>query len=137
MPEIGRINHIQGTDQKLDNGGANAVTAAQTKSGYTHSEASHAPSNAQKNSDITKSEIETKLTGELSSHSHAGGSGDMAKAVYDPDAAGDIAEAQLQLNYPTHSNANDHAHNTDTDLDSTFKASLKNTDNHTNGSTNK
>jgi len=32
---------------------------------------SHAPSNAQKNSDITKAEIEAKLTGELTSHTHA------------------------------------------------------------------
>jgi hypothetical protein len=31
--------------------------------------------NAQKNSDITKAEIEAKLTGEISSHSHAGGGG--------------------------------------------------------------
>jgi hypothetical protein len=31
---------------------------------------SHAPDNAQKNSDILKSEIEAKLTGELSSHTH-------------------------------------------------------------------
>jgi len=76
-------------------------------------------------------------SGQTSLHSHAGGSGDMTKAVYDPDADGDIAEAQLQLNYPTHSNANDHAYNTDTDLDATFEASLKNTDNHTSGSTNK
>jgi len=30
----------------------------------------HAPSNAQKNSDITKAEIEAKLTGVISSHSH-------------------------------------------------------------------
>src|SRR3990167_8592254 len=73
-----------------------------------HVTASHAPANAQKNSDILKAEIETILTGELTSHSHAGGSGDMTKAVYDPDADGDIAEAQLQLDYPTHSNATDH-----------------------------
>jgi hypothetical protein len=45
----------------------------------THSQSAHAPSNAQKNSDITKAEIEAKLTGQISSHSHAGG------------AAGDIA----------------------------------------------
>ena len=37
----------------------------------THAGSSHAPSNAQKNSDITKAEIEEKLTGELTSHSHA------------------------------------------------------------------
>jgi hypothetical protein len=38
---------------------------------YTHSQSTHAPANAQKNSDITKAEIEAKLTGEISSHSHA------------------------------------------------------------------
>lgn len=41
----------------------------------THITAVHAPSNAQKNSDITKGEIEAKLTGEISSHTHAGGGG--------------------------------------------------------------
>lgn len=39
----------------------------------THIAAAHAPSNAQKNSDITLAEIEAKLTGVISSHSHAGG----------------------------------------------------------------
>lgn len=38
---------------------------------YEHSQSTHAPSNAQKNSDITKAEIEAKLTGEISSHSHS------------------------------------------------------------------
>jgi hypothetical protein len=70
------LDHTQGTDLGLDSGGANAVTAAQTKTAYTHSQASHAPSNAQKNSDITKEEIEAKLTGTISSHSHAGGGGE-------------------------------------------------------------
>jgi len=37
----------------------------------THIAQAHAPSNAQKNSDITKAEIEAKLTGAISSHSHA------------------------------------------------------------------
>lgn len=37
---------------------------------YTHSQSAHAPANAQKNSDITKSEIEAKLTGTITSHSH-------------------------------------------------------------------
>ena len=41
------------------------------KTAYDHSQSAHAPSNAQKNSDITKGEIEAKLTGEISSHSHA------------------------------------------------------------------
>lgn len=39
----------------------------------SHSVSSHAPTNAQKNSDITKAEIEAKLTGEITSHTHAGG----------------------------------------------------------------
>lgn len=37
---------------------------------YNHSQASHAPANAQKNSDITKAEIEAKLTGAITSHTH-------------------------------------------------------------------
>jgi hypothetical protein len=47
----------------------------------THVGSSHAPANAQKNSDITKSEIEAVLTGEISSHSHAGGSGGLGYAI--------------------------------------------------------
>lgn len=38
---------------------------------YTHSQSAHAPANAQKNSDITKSEIEAKLTGDITSHTHS------------------------------------------------------------------
>jgi hypothetical protein len=39
-------------------------------SAYTHSTSTHAPSNAQKNSDITKAEIEAKLTGTITTHTH-------------------------------------------------------------------
>ena len=38
-----------------------------------HVTSPHAPSNAQLNADITKAEIEAKLTGAITSHSHAGG----------------------------------------------------------------
>ena len=38
---------------------------------YTHSRSAHAPSNAQKNSDITKAEIEAKLTGNITTHTHS------------------------------------------------------------------
>ena len=38
---------------------------------YTHSQSAHAPSTAQKNSDITKAEIEAKLTGDVTSHTHS------------------------------------------------------------------
>jgi hypothetical protein len=41
------------------------------KIAYDHSQTAHAPSNAQKNSDITKAEIEAKLTGTITSHSHS------------------------------------------------------------------
>jgi len=41
-----------------------------------HVVAAHAPSDAQKNSDITKAEIEAKLTGVITSHSHSGGGSD-------------------------------------------------------------
>ena len=40
----------------------------------SHVVSAHAPANAQKNSDITKAEIEAKLTGVIASHSHSGGS---------------------------------------------------------------
>ena len=55
---------------------------------YTHSQAAHAPSNAQKNSDITKAEIEAKLTGTITTHTHkyagsssAGGAATSAEKV--------------------------------------------------------
>lgn len=41
------------------------------KIAYDHSQTTHAPSNAQKNSDITKTEIEAKLTGTITSHTHS------------------------------------------------------------------
>ena len=39
-------------------------------SAYVHSQSIHAPVNAQKNSDITKAEIEAKLTGNITTHTH-------------------------------------------------------------------
>lgn len=41
------------------------------KTAYDHSQAAHAPTTAQKNSDITKAEIEAKLTGSITTHTHA------------------------------------------------------------------
>lgn len=41
------------------------------KTAYDHSQVAHAPATAQKNSDITKAEIEAKLIGAITSHSHA------------------------------------------------------------------
>jgi hypothetical protein len=45
-----------------------------------HVTSAHAPSNAQKNSDILKSEIEAVLTGVISTHSHAATAGDISLA---------------------------------------------------------
>jgi len=60
----------------LDEGvvlGETASTAGRgdhVKAAYDYSQEVHAPADAQKNSNITKAEIEAKLTGELTSHSH-------------------------------------------------------------------
>ncbi|AOT70679.1 hypothetical protein [Geosporobacter ferrireducens] len=55
------VSHVSSTDRSSWN------------TAKTHSDSSHAPVNAQKNSDITKAEIEAKLTGVITSHSHASG----------------------------------------------------------------
>ena len=89
--------HILTTKQavSIEQGGTGATTAAaaltnlgaapashgthvsdtnltQWNAAYSHSTSTHAPSNAQKNSDITKAEIEAKLTGTITSHNHNG-----------------------------------------------------------------
>jgi len=46
-----------------------------------HVTSAHAPANAQKNSDILKAEIEAKLTGEISPHTHAGGGAPIGYAI--------------------------------------------------------
>ena len=51
------------------------------KTAYDHSQSAHAPSNAQKNSDITKAEIEAKLTGEITTHTHPAGVGVLATVL--------------------------------------------------------
>jgi hypothetical protein len=56
---------------------SNALNGKETANSniQAHVTSAHAPSNAQKNSDILKSEIEAKLTGAISTHSHAAGLG--------------------------------------------------------------
>lgn len=55
-------------------GGSGLTTeqVQQLQQAHTHSTSTHAPVNAQKNSDITKEEIEAKLTGEIVTHTHPG-----------------------------------------------------------------
>lgn len=62
------VNH--GMHLTLGNTQNNAYRGDYGNAAYQHSQADHAPSDAQKNSDITKAEIEAKLTGTITSHSH-------------------------------------------------------------------
>ena len=61
---------------------------------YNHSQTAHAPSNAQKNSDITKAEIEAKLVGNITTHNHDTYALDSAviKAV---DYTGGISDVEI------------------------------------------
>ena len=67
---------IKGSFEKVNGKGlsTNDLTddlKANYDSAYEHSQSAHAPSNAQKNSDITKAEIEAKLTGNITTHTHS------------------------------------------------------------------
>ena len=59
------------TALKLGTSSTTAFRGDQGLTAYNHSQAAHAPSNAQKNSDITQEEIEAKLTGAITSHNHS------------------------------------------------------------------
>lgn len=65
-----KANSSHGTHLTLGTGSGNAYRGDYGNTAYTHSQAAHAPSNAQKNSDITKAEIEAKLTGNITTHTH-------------------------------------------------------------------
>ena len=66
----GKAASSHGTHLTLGTGSGNAYYGDKGNTAYAHSQAAHAPSNAQKNSDITKAEIEAKLTGDITSHNH-------------------------------------------------------------------
>lgn len=74
---------------------SNATAAG--AAGDAHAGTSHAPANAQKNSDITKEEIEAKLTGPISSHSHAGGGGGGGLTVEEVTTDTAIANGKLYI----------------------------------------
>ena len=71
LSEIGAAPASHGTHLTLGTSSSNAYRGDYGNTAYTHSQAAHAPSNAQKNSDITKAEIEAKLTGNITSHTHS------------------------------------------------------------------
>jgi len=66
------LDHSHSNKSTLDS--IQEALTTSLKSGYdgavTHAGSAHAPSGAQVNADITKSEIEAKLTGEITSHTH-------------------------------------------------------------------
>ena len=67
--EIGRkVDRIDG--KSLSTNDLTNELKANYDAAYTHSTSAHAPSNAQANADITKAEIEAKLTGDITSHTH-------------------------------------------------------------------
>lgn len=68
--EIATVNNIP-AGLSLGETSSTAYRGDRGKVAYDHSQSAHAPSTAQKNSDITRAEIEAKLTGQVSTHSHA------------------------------------------------------------------
>lgn len=95
-----------------------------------HADSAHAPSTAQKNSDITKAEIEAKLTGTLTSHLHAklatartiSLTGDVSGST-SFDGSGNVSiEAAVANDSHTHSTyaATSHTHSTYLDKDLGF-----------------
>lgn len=83
----GKANKEHGTHLELGTTSSTAFRGDYGNTAYNHSKAAHAPSNAQKNSDITKAEIEAKLTGNITSHTHS----------YLPTSGGTIT-GSLQVN---------------------------------------
>lgn len=63
---------IGGGGLELGETSATAYRGDRGKTAYDHSQSAHAPADAQKNSDITKDEIESKLTGAIATHTHNG-----------------------------------------------------------------
>lgn len=72
LDEIGAAAKSHGTHLTLGTTNSTAFRGDQGYTAYMHSIADHAPADAQKNSLITKAEIETKLTGTITTHNHSG-----------------------------------------------------------------
>ena len=67
----GKAPASHGTHLSLGTTSSTAYRGDYGNTAYNHSQSAHAPSNAQKNSDITKAEIEAKLTGAITTHTHS------------------------------------------------------------------
>ena len=66
---VAKADH--GTHLSLGTTSSTAFRGDYGNTAYNHSQTTHAPSNAQKNSDITSSEIQAKLTGNITTHTHS------------------------------------------------------------------
>lgn len=77
--------HVSSTDRSAWNAAKN------------HADSAHAPANSQKNSDITKAEIEAKLTGVITSHSHTLGAPTAHKDTHLPGGADAIPAATTSV----------------------------------------
>lgn len=66
----GDLNTIDAAQIALGETNATAYRGDRGKTAYDHSQTAHAPAGAQANADILKAEIEAKLTGSISSHTH-------------------------------------------------------------------
>lgn len=69
-----KISNINSSINMSGSGSGTGLTTEQVQQlqqAHTHSTSPHAPSNAQRNSDITKEEIEAKLTGDITTHTHS------------------------------------------------------------------
>ena len=96
-----KADSSHGTHLTLGTGSGNAFRGDYGNTAYQHSQAAHAPSNAQKNSDITKAEIEAKLTGAITTHTHnyAGSSSVGGAANSAVKATQDSAGQQINTTY--------------------------------------
>ena len=96
-----KADSSHGTHLTLGTGSGNAYRGDYGNTAYQHSQAAHAPSNAQKNSDITKAEIEAKLTGAITTHTHnyAGSSSVGGAANSAVKATQDSAGQQINTTY--------------------------------------
>ncbi len=87
---------------------ATAHAGDKGKTAYDHSQGAHAPAGAQANADITKAEIEAKLTGAIATHSHSGGADPfMAKLVLaaDKPTGANVTPVTLGLSFNYEANS--------------------------------
>ena len=102
--------HTQNTDTKLDEGGANEVSASQTKEGYTHSQISSGNPHSVSKSDVGLGNVDNKSEATI-----------ITDVKADSDVADAISKKHTQ-NTDTETNSDDFAIGDGTDTDKTLTA---------------